>query len=194
MQQIKPKVIIITDGDKVAKEAVELIAKKIGGRCISASAGNPTPLNGPQILELIKQAPFGPIFVMIDDKGHCGKGQGEKVLEYLLKSTEIEILGVVAVASDTQGIQGVKVDFSVTKEGQVVKQAVDKLGNIKVTNPKILEGDTVDVINNANVPVIVGIGDIGKMEGYDSVYKQSPVTEKAIKEILIRSGYIHDNI
>jgi len=194
MQQKKRKVIVVTDGDKVAKKAVELIAKKIDGRCISASAGNPTPLNGPQILELVKKAPFDPIFIMIDDKGHSGKGQGEKVLEYLLKSPEIEILGVVAVASDTQGTQGVKVDISITKEGQVVKQAVDKLGNLKVTKPKILEGDTVDVINNADIPVIVGVGDIGKMEGYDSVYKQSPVTEKAIKEILIRSGYIHDYI
>lgn len=191
MEQKKRKVIVITDGDKVAKNSIELVAKKVGGRCISASAGNPTPLTGPKIIELVKKAPYDPVFVMLDDKGHCGKGRGEEAFEYLLKSPEIEILGVVAVASDTQGTQGIKVDLSITKEGRIVSQAVNKQGDLKDERPNILEGDTVDIINNAQVPVIIGIGDVGKMNGFDSLQKQSPVTTKAIEEILIRSGYLH---
>lgn len=193
MEQIKRKIIVITDGDTVAKNSIELVAKRVGGRCISASSGNPTPLNGAQIVELVKQAPYDPVFIMLDDKGHCGKGRGEEALEYILQCPEIEILGVVAVASDTQGTQGVKVDFSITKDGNVVEQAVDKKGNLKLKRPAILEGDTVDVINQADIPIVVGTGDIGKMEGYDSVQKQSPVTQKAVEEILIRSGYLHDH-
>lgn len=191
--QEKRKVIVITDGDKVAKNSVELVARKVGGRCISATAGNPTPLDGAQIVELVKQTPYDPVFIMLDDKGHVGKGRGEEALEYILHCPELEILGVVAVASDTNGTSGVKVDFSVTKEGCIVEQAVDKQGNLKAEKPKILEGDTVDVINNADVPVVVGTGDIGKMEGYDAISKQSPVTQKAVEEILFRSGFLHDH-
>jgi stage V sporulation protein AE len=187
----KRKIIVITDGDKAAKNAIELVAKKVGGKCISASAGNPTPLDGAQIIELIKKAPSDPVFVMIDDKGHCGKGRGEQAFESLLQSPEIEILGVVAVASDTLGTKGVKVDISITKEGQIVNQAVNKQGNLKDEKSNILEGDTVDILNDAQIPVIIGIGDIGKMEGFDSLEKQSPVTTRAIEEILIRSGYLY---
>jgi len=190
----KRKVIVITDGDNVAKNAVELVAKKVGGRCISASAGNPTPLSGAQIVELVKLTPYDPVFIMLDDKGNVGKGKGEEALEYILQCPEVEVLGVVAVASDTCGTQGVKVDFSVTKDGCVVQQAVDKQGNLKTVKPQILEGDTVDVINKADVPVVVGTGDIGKMEGNDTLGKQSPVTLKAVEEILIRSGYLHGHI
>ncbi|HHW49425.1 MAG TPA: stage V sporulation protein AE, partial [Clostridiaceae bacterium] len=42
----KRKVILVTDGDSVAKEAVEIAASNIGARCISDSAGNPTVLTG----------------------------------------------------------------------------------------------------------------------------------------------------
>ena len=50
------KVIIVTDGDSVAQQAVEIAAKNINARTISASGGNPTPLTGQKIVELIKQA------------------------------------------------------------------------------------------------------------------------------------------
>ena len=50
----KRKVILITDGDEYAKRTVELIAREIGGRCISLSQGNPTTLKGKEIVELIK--------------------------------------------------------------------------------------------------------------------------------------------
>ena len=31
-----------------------------------------------------------------------------------------------------------------------------------------LQGDTVDVLNKLNIPIIVGVGDIGKQDGADS--------------------------
>jgi len=69
------KVIIITDGDSVARDSVELVARKVGGRCISLSGCNPTTLTGREIVELILKAPHDPVFVMVDDRGTstCGK-------------------------------------------------------------------------------------------------------------------------
>ncbi|GGK15291.1 hypothetical protein GCM10010965_05310 [Caldalkalibacillus thermarum] len=52
----KRHVIMITDGDDVAKQVIEQVAKDIGGRCITLSAGNPTPISGEEIVELILQA------------------------------------------------------------------------------------------------------------------------------------------
>jgi hypothetical protein len=49
------KVVIITDGDNVARQAAETAAAQVGGRCISRSAGNPTPLRGDEIIDMIKQ-------------------------------------------------------------------------------------------------------------------------------------------
>lgn len=46
----KRRVILVTDGDGIAKKAVETAALRIGGRCISKSAGNPTPLSGKKII------------------------------------------------------------------------------------------------------------------------------------------------
>lgn len=189
MKHLKPKVILVTDGDQVAVKSLELVAKKVGGRCISASGGNPTSLTGSQIIELIKETPYDPVLVMLDDKGNNCKGKGEEALEYILRSSEIEVLGVVAVASNTEGTKGVNIDFSITRSGNIVNQAVDKHGVLKKEKYSVLEGDTVDVLNDLEVPVIVGTGDIGKMDGADILKKQSPVTTKAIEEILIRSGY-----
>jgi stage V sporulation protein AE len=46
----------------------------------------------------------------------------------------------------------------------------------------------VDVLNDIDVPFIVGIGDIGKMDKADDIGRGCPITRKAIEEILIRSG------
>lgn len=189
METARRKVIVITDGDKIAKKAVEQVARRVSGRCISLSAGNPTPLTGPEIVELIKAAKYDPVLVMLDDKGSSEKGKGEKALEYIAKHPDIEILGVVAVASNTDHTQGVVVDNSITKEGEVVTQAVDKHGNPKVFNGAVLEGDTVDILNELDIPVIIGTGDTGKMDGADSLKKKVPITTKAVEEILFRSGY-----
>ncbi|MDK2984667.1 MAG: stage sporulation protein [Clostridia bacterium] len=184
--QPKRKIIIITDGDKVAKKSVEKVAQKIGGRCISLSAGNPTLLSGNEIADLVLQAPYDPVLVMIDDKGYIGTGPGESALEDLIKHPEIEVLGAVAVASNTTHAKGIEVDFSITNTGKKIKGAVDKEGKpVK----RELTGDTVECLNRLKIPHIIGIGDVGKMDGTDRPERGVPITTKAVEEILNRSGY-----
>ncbi|MTI49177.1 stage V sporulation protein AE [Sporosalibacterium faouarense] len=182
---MKRKVILVTDGDTVARKAVEKAAKNIEGRCISKSAGNPTPIEGSKIAGLIETAKYDPVVIMLDDVGNPGTGEGELALDTLLSSPNLEVLGIVAVASNTEGVEGIKVNFSIDRNGNVVNKAVDKDGN--VTEDEILYGDTVDIINQYSIPLIVGIGDIGKMKGKDDCKKGSPILTKALQEILNRS-------
>lgn len=184
---LKPKkrVILVTDGDGIAKKAVETAALRIGGRCISKSAGNPTPMSGRSILKLIGQTPYDPVVVMVDDKGNTGTGKGEMVMLELAQSEEIEIIGVIAVASNTENVKGTSVDFSITRDGNIIYDTVDKYG--KKTVGDRISGDTVDILDTIRVPVIVGIGDPGKMNGRDCCDKGAPIITKAMKEIMERS-------
>jgi len=186
----KVRVIIVTDGDRCAQHVVENIAADLGLRCISASGGNPTPISGQKIVELVKTVPHDPVLVMFDDRGRRDKGKGETALEYVASHPDIEVLGAVAVASNTTGIQGVAADACVSGDGQVVDNAVDKYGQEKVSgrDRTIVNGDTVDVLNEVDVPVIIGVGDIGKMDKADDIRRGAPVTRKAIEEVLKRSG------
>ena len=186
----KVRVIIVTDGDRCAQHAVESIAADLGLRCISASGGNPTPISGREIVDLVKTVPHDPVLVMFDDRGRRDKGKGETAMEYVASHPDIEVLGAVAVASNTTGIQGVAADACISGEGQVVDNAVDKYGQEKVAgrDRTIVNGDTVDVLNDVDVPVIIGVGDIGKMDKADDIRRGAPVTRKAIEEILKRSG------
>ncbi len=187
----KIRVILVTDGDRVAQEAVESIGSSLGLRCISASAGNPTPISGKKIVDLLKTVPYDPVLVMFDDKGHSEKAEGEQALEYVANHPDIEVLGVVAVASNTTGIDGVHADACVDSHGHVIDLSVDKKGEIKANKdcdcePRII-GDTVDVLNDLEIPVIIGVGDIGKMDKHDDLSRGAPITRKAIEEILKRS-------
>ena len=188
----KIRVILITDGDRVAQHAVENIGQSLGLRCISASAGNPTPISGKEIVELLKTVPFDPVLVMFDDKGRREKAQGELALEYVANHPDIEVLGAVAVASNTTGISGVRTDACIDCDGHVVDLSVDKKGEIKNAREcgcePVITGDTVDVLNDVDVPVIIGVGDIGKMDKHDDLSRGAPITRKAIEEILKRSG------
>jgi stage V sporulation protein AE len=184
----KRQVIVVTDGDKNAQKAVEKAGQQLHLRTISASAGNPTPLYGPDLVELVKKAPRDPVLVMVDDCGNPKVGDGEQVLQYLGSHPEIEILGVVAVASNAPYVDGVEIDFSVDRDCNIIDQPVYKNGLPEPEDHLRVEGDTVDILNQMNVPVIVGIGDIGKMGGHDSVRKGCAVTTRAIQEILNRSG------
>lgn len=191
----KIRVILVTDGDRVAQEAVETIGSSLGLRCISASAGNPTPISGKKIVELLKTVPYDPVLVMFDDKGHSEKAEGEQALEYVANHPDIEVLGAVAVASNTTGIDGVSADACIDCQGHVIDLSVDKNGEIK--NKKdcackpVITGDTVDVLNDVEIPVIIGVGDIGKMEKHDDLSRGAPITRRAIEEILKRSDAIH---
>lgn len=179
---MKKKVIIVTDGDKIAQKAVETAAGNIGGRCISLSAGNPTVLTGERILELIKQAQHDPVVVMVDDRGDNGFGSGERAMDTLLKSHEIDVLGILAVASNTPHAHGVRVNCSVDKQGNITNRAVDKHGN--ETDTKIIKGDTVNSLSEEEVPFVVGVGDPGKMDGSDDCNIGAPIITKGLEEIL----------
>lgn len=183
------KVIIITDGDQVARKAVEKAAAEAGCRVISRSSGNPTPLDGEQIVRLVQHAKHDPVLVMFDDNGNGDFGYGEQAIEYVTKHPDIEVLGAVAVASNTPMVEGVKVDFSIDQYGHVIEDAVDKDGHPAHDGNAVVYGDTVDVLSEVNIPIIVGVGDIGKMQGKDHFLKGAPITKAAILEILKRSGY-----
>lgn len=180
------RVILITDGDKMARRAMETAAARLGMRCISASAGNPSPLSGPELLALIREAAYDPVLVMVDDKGNPGTGPGENLIELLCTSSEVQVLGAIAVASNTRRAQGTPVDVSVTRDGRLVECPVDKDGNPIVHRPH-LQGDTVDVLNRLDLPVVVGIGDPGKMDGADGLRNGCAVTVRAIMEIVSRT-------
>lgn len=183
----KRKVILVTDGDMVAKGAVEKAAYNIGARCISASAGNPTILTGKEILERIGEAEHDPVVVMVDDRGWKGEGPGEQAMETILQDKNVDVLGIVAVSSNGKDCNGLNVTCSITKEGKIIDSAVDKYGT-DLHNNNIC-GDTLSILKNRSDIIIVGIGDPGKMDFNDEITKGSPITTLALKEIINRSGY-----
>lgn len=187
------RVILVTDGDEVAIKALESVAKQIGGRCITASGGNPTPVTGEEIVKMILSTPYDPVLVMFDDNGNCGTGNGEKALKYVVEHPEIIVLGVLAVASNTPCVEGVEVNYSISNKGNITQYRVDKKGNIiKDSTTKVI-GDTVDILRKLDkIPIIIGIGDIGKMNGKDHLRYGVPITRKAIEFILERSEHIRE--
>lgn len=192
--QAPVRVILITDGDKVARRATEEAARRLGLRCISASAGNPTPLTGPELVELLRQAVYDPVLVMVDDKGNPGRGSGEEALSYICCHPEIRVLGAVAVASNTKRARGVPVDLSVTRDCRVVSVPVDKDGYPRA-GQSVLRGDTVDVLRELDLPIVIGVGDPGKMEGADCREDGCEVTTRAILEVLSRTvGQLHPQV
>lgn len=184
----KRKVILVTDGDPVARSAVELATSNVGGRCISASAGNPTVLSGEEIINLIKTAPHDPVVVMVDDRGTKGKGEGELAMETIINDGSVDVLGVVAVSSNGKDCKGIPITCSITKDGQIIETGVDKYGNDKY-DAKVC-GDTLSILKDRKDIVIVGIGDPGKMDSNDEIVKGSPITTLALKEIMKRSGML----
>ena len=144
---------LVTDGDLIAQQAAEK-RPKIGGRCISASAGNPTRLTGAEVVELIQSTPYDPVVVMVDDRGSTRKGNGERVLEYVAKHPDLELIGVLAVASNTENTDGAVVNCAITREQKVLSGEVDKEGEL-ISPHALVRGDTVGVLNElgAEVPL-----------------------------------------
>ncbi|WP_110111550.1 stage V sporulation protein AE [Bacillus sp. CGMCC 1.16541] len=184
----KKRVILVTDGDEYARKAVEYVAKKVGGRCISKSQGNPTRLTGEQIVKFIFQTPHDPVFVMFDDSGFLGEGPGEQALMHVANHKHISVLGVIAVASKTHQNEWTRVDVSVDRFGELTEHGVDKSGIQELEIGRI-NGDTVYCLDELDVPIIVGVGDIGKMARMDHPKYGCPITEKATQIILERSGF-----
>ncbi|PKM89018.1 MAG: stage V sporulation protein AE [Firmicutes bacterium HGW-Firmicutes-12] len=182
----KIKVILVTDGDQVAQKTIEIATHNIGGRCISTSAGNPTPISGPRIIDLIKEAANEPVVVMFDDNGSTKRGKGEEALSYVANHPDLEVMGVLAVASNSGDAEVAHVDCAITKDKLVVEGQVNKEGNL-ISDQKVISGDTINVINELTQTgeiYTVGIGDLGKMEGYDNPYTGAEVTTKAMQEIM----------
>jgi stage V sporulation protein AE len=184
----RKRVILITDGDEYAKRAIEHVAHEIGGRCISMSQGNPSTLTGYELVQLIKKAPYEPILVMFDDSGIVGEGAGEIALKYVANHKEIEVLGIIAVAARSRHEEWAKVDVSINREGELTPYGVDKYGVQELDIGRI-DGDTIYCLDELKVPIIVGIGDIGKMGKHDSYKVGAPITKKAVELILERSGF-----
>jgi len=178
----KRKVILVTDGDMVAKEAVETATANIGGRCISSSAGNPTILTGQEIVAKIMEAAHAPVVVMVDDRGAKGQGPGEVAMAAVLDNKDLDILGVVAVSSNGKDCNGLNVNCSITKDGEVVHNAVDKNG--QDTHSDKLCGDTLSILKSRQGIFIIGIGDPGKMDYKDEVFRGAPITTKALKMVM----------
>lgn len=182
------KVILITDGDEYAKRAVEVVAKEIGGRCISTSFGNPSNHSGSEIVQLIKKAKCDPVLVMFDDSGFIGEGAGEIALKYIAKHPDLDVLGVIAVASRTRREEWTKIDVAIDQDGELTPYGVDKYG-IPEMDIGRMNGDTVYSLDELNLPLVVGIGDIGKMGKRDDYENGAPITRKAVEYILERSGF-----
>lgn len=182
----KKNVIFVTDGDHYAQKAIEHVARDIGARCISQSSGNPTALTGEEIVQLIKDTPHDPVFVMADDCGYRGEGPGEKAMRTIANDPDIDVLGAIAVASNTDFTEWTKVDVSIDRSGELTEHGVDKHGVRDIEIGRI-DGDTVYVLDELDLPVIVGVGDIGKMDGQDTVEKGCPITRQAVDILLERS-------
>ncbi len=178
----KQRVILVTDGDMSAKEAVEAATEKIGGRCISSSAGNPTMLSAEEIIERIKEASHDPVVVMVDDRGAKGQGKGESAMAQILGSKDIDVIGVVAVSSNGKDCVKHNMDCYINRDCDVIHSAVNKQGYN--THKNKICGDTLSVLKHKNNLFIVGIGDPGKMDYRDEAFKDSPVTTKALQIIM----------
>ena len=185
----KRKVIVITDGDRVAQQVVEQVAKNVGGRAVSLSGGNPTRVTGSQIAAAVKETPYDPVLVMVDDCGDSGMGSGETALEELIRDPEIEILGALAVASNTAHADGARVDAAVTRDWKVIGEPVDKEGLAEPAGHSRVEGDTTASLDRLKIPIVIGIGDLGKMDDADLVADGAVITTKAVQEILRRSNF-----
>lgn len=185
---MRRNVILITDGDEYAYRAVAYVAKQIGGRCIAQSQGNPTKLSGSKLVELILQTPYDPVLVMFDDSGLVGEGAGEEAMIYVAKHKQMNILGALAVAAHTRHNEWTRVDISVDSQGNLTELGVDKSGIPELEVGRI-NGDTVYTLDTLSIPIVIGIGDIGKMGGRDDVKIGAPITMKAVQVIIERSGY-----
>ncbi|WP_409301482.1 stage V sporulation protein AE [Peribacillus sp. SCS-155] len=188
----KRKIIIITDGDEYARRAVEITAREVGGRCISLSHGNPSPLTGREIVSLIKECPYDPVLVMFDDSGMVGEGPGEIAMRYVSGHKDIEVLGIIAVASHTRHAEWTKVDVCIDQNGELTHYGVDKDGSIEYEEVGRITGDTVYCVDQLNAPIVVGVGDIGKMAKKDDYRVGAPITKLAVELILERSARYAD--
>lgn len=182
------RVILVTDADCRAKEAVEAAARNVGGRCISLSGcrhPGDERLTPDDIAELVRTAEGDPVVVMVDDEGHVGEGFGEAVIRHLVAADGIDVVGAVAVASNTADVRPAAVLLSVTRDGVVTGGGVDKEGH--PTRDGLVRGDTAELLGELGIRTVVGMGDPGKMAGADRATHGAPITTKALEQVLERA-------
>ncbi|SDL64637.1 stage V sporulation protein AE [Sediminibacillus halophilus] len=182
------KVIIITDGDEYAKKTMDYLSQQLGGTCLAYLSDNPTHASEKQVTEAIMAAPEEPVYVLIDDAGAPGPGAGEKILLGLAKNENIQIMGAIAVAAHTKNAEWTRFTLAIDQDGQLTSNGISKEG-IPIPEIGRINGDTIYSLDQVDIPVVVAIGDIGKMQGKDDIKKGSPITRKAIEIILERGGY-----
>ncbi|MFP7169451.1 stage V sporulation protein AE [Terribacillus sp. 7520-G] len=181
------KVILITDGDAYAKRTIDYLAKKLGGTSLSHLADNPMTIDADVMKNAIHSADDEPVYVLLDDGGVPGIGKGEKLLKAINDDPGIEVIGALAVASHTQNQEWSRVSFSIDQDGELLPYGVDKEGVITEELGRI-NGDTVYLLDQLDLPLVIAIGDIGKMHGKDAIELGSPITEQALRIILEREG------
>ncbi len=181
---MKKRVILVTDGDENAQEAIIQACKTLGLYPLLSSGGNPTPLTGERLIWEIKQAPYDPVVVLLDDRGEAGEGKGERALEKLLQAKSLDILGVIAVASNTEHARGIEVNESVDRHGRVTRRPVDKYGEPEPPGHRFLEGDTAEILARFPEVRVIGVGDLGKMKGGDDPAHGAMITTRCLKELL----------
>jgi stage V sporulation protein AE len=184
------RVILITDGDAYAKRTIDYLAHKIGGTSLSYLADNPMTADESAIKAAIQAAPQEPVYVLLDDGGVPGVGSGEKILQSIAADPEINIIGALAVAAHTQNREWSRVSFSIDQDGELQPFGVDKEGVITDELGRI-NGDTIYLLDQLDLPIVVAIGDIGKMRGKDRIEIGSPITAQALRIILEREGTNH---
>ncbi|WP_170007527.1 stage V sporulation protein AE [Bacillus fonticola] len=182
-------VVFLTDGDVYAKRCAEVVATALGGRCISLSQGNPSLYSGAELVDAILSAEGEPVLIMFDDSGYIGEGSGEAAMKYVAHHPQIEVLGAVAVASHTEHREWTRVDVSIDREGNLTSYGVDKFG-LPETEEGRINGDTVYCLDQLHLPIVVGIGDPGKMSRRDDLTRGAPITRQAVHLVLERSGYL----
>ncbi|WP_407268752.1 stage V sporulation protein AE [Radiobacillus sp. PE A8.2] len=183
----KRKVIIITDGDEYARKTLDYLAGKLGGTCLAYLSDNPSHVSSEEVIKAIHSAKHDPVYVLIDDAGIPGVGAGERILIDIANDHTIEIIGAIAVAANTRNMEWTRVNFSIDKDGKLIPNGVDKEG-VPIPEHGRINGDTIYSLDQLDIPVVIAIGDIGKMRGSDDIKKGSPITRKAIEIILERGG------
>lgn len=65
---------------------------------------------------------------MFDDSGFLGEGQGEASLLTVANHPDIDVLGIIAVASKTHQAEWTRVDVCIDRDGELTPYGVDKYG------------------------------------------------------------------
>ncbi|SDJ66418.1 stage V sporulation protein AE [Sediminibacillus albus] len=186
--QKKKKVIVITDGDTYARKTIDFLAGQIGGTCLAYLSDNPTHASAGEVIAAVLKAKEEPVYVLIDDAGATGPGAGEKILLEISRHPEIAIIGAVAVAAHTKNIEWTRFTLAIDQDGQLTANGISKEG-IPIPEIGRINGDTIYSLDQLEIPIVIAIGDIGKMQGKDDLKKGSPITRKAIEIILERGGF-----